>query len=245
MKNNKLYAFLLLLCLGALTSCFEEPDFFNVWDGLEVEFDASTLPSNGPQANFVRTTATQTDAYSVQVNLVGAPQATDITVNVAVAPESTAVPGVHFELPSNSVVIPAGTNIVNLPMTVLTGNIEPTETPNLILNITSTSLGVVSANYSTVTVRIRVICPSALAGSYSALHEVVRIGDGSGGASQTIENRNFGNVVTLTAAGTGSYTVDDMSWGLYPVGYGDAAPSGRISDNCNRITGASSNVDQW
>ncbi|GHB35288.1 hypothetical protein GCM10008106_15870 [Mongoliitalea lutea] len=224
----------------------DEADFFRVWDGLEVEFDASTLPQNGPLVNFVRASSTQTDTYNIQLNLVGAPQSAPITVNFEPTSESTAVAGVHFQLPSTSIVIPAGENVVNVPVTVLTGNIDPSETPNLVLRITSASNNVaVSANYSQVTVRIRVICPSELAGAYTALHQVLRVGDGSGGASQTVNNVNFENIVNLTRTSAGLYRVDDISFGLYEAVYELASPAGSILDNCNVITGLQSNADQF
>lgn len=232
--------------MGTLVSCMEESDFNKVWDGLEVEFDASTLP-NGVTQNFVRSNATQTDQANLQVNLVGAAQTSPVTVTVEVDPTSTAVQGVHYTLASNTVTIPAGEVIAQLPVTVLTGNIEPTETPNLVLNITSANGAKVSVNYSKLTFRIRVICASDLAGSYNVLWRVLNVGDGDGGVRQSLTNYvdSEVNTVSLTASGTGVYAMSDMSFGLYAIAYSDTAPTGTFSDRCNTIVGAASNRDQY
>ena len=224
----------------------EDSDFDKVWDGLEVEFDASTLP-NGVTQNFVRASSTQTDNAELQVNLVGAAQSTPVTVTVEVDPTSTAVEGVHYSLASKTLTIPAGQVIAKFPVTVLTGNIQPTETPNLVLKITSASGAKVSVNYSSLTFRIRVICPSNLAGTYSVFWNVLNIGDGSGGASQTFNNVTINSApqITLTSTATGVYSMSDMSFGMYPGVYADAAPTGNFTDRCNDIIGAATNRDRY
>lgn len=246
MKINKLYSILLLFLVGTLVSCMEDSDFDKVWDGLEVEFDASTLPT-GVTQNFIRTNAAQTDNAELQVNLVGAAQSAPVTVTVEVDPTSTAVEGVHYTLASKTLTIPAGQVIGKFPVTVLTGNIQPTETPNLVLKITSASGAKVSVNYSSLTFRIRVICPSNLVGTYSVFWKVLNIGDGKGGADQTLTNItiNAAPRITLTSAATGVYTMSDMSFGLYPGVYSDSAPTGTFTDRCNAITGASTNRDRY
>ncbi|MDO8967953.1 MAG: hypothetical protein Q8S14_01650 [Algoriphagus sp.] len=246
MKINKLYSIILLFMMGTLVSCMEESDFDKVWDGSEVEFDASTLP-NGVTQNFVRLNATQTDQANLQINLVGAAQSTPVTVTVEADPTSTAVQGVHYTLASNTVTIPAGQVIAQLPVTVLTGNIQPTETPNLVLNITSANGAKVSVNYKSLTYRIRVICPSALVGSYTVLWRVLNLGDGSGGVAQTATNFTIAAfpTISLTSTATGVYTMSDMSFGMYPGLYQDTAPTGTFTDRCNVLTGASTNRDRY
>jgi hypothetical protein len=246
MKINKIYTLLALFFLGTMVSCMDEADFNKVWDGLEVEFDASTLP-NGITQNYVRNTPTQTDVANLQINLVGVPQTSPVTVTVEADPESTAVSGVHYTLENNTVTIPAGEVIAQLPVTVLTGNIDPSETPNLILKITSSTGAKVSVNYSDITFRIRVICPSDLVGTYSVFWETFILGDGSGGADQTATDFviSAAPTVELTEAGVGVYQMSDMSFGLYPGIYSDSAPSGTFTDSCNEIIGASSNADRY
>jgi len=246
MKINKLYSILLLFLMGTMVSCMEDSDFDKIWDGLEVEFDASTLP-NGVTQNFVRANNTQTDQANLQVNLVGAAQSTPVTVTVEVDPTSTAVQGVHYTLASNTVTIPAGQVIGQLPVTVLTGNIEPTETPNLVLKITSANGAKVSVNYSSLTFRIRVICPSNLVGTYNVFWRTLIVGDGDGGADQTLTNFTIAAAprITLTSTATGVYTMSDMSFGLYPGIYSDTAPTGTFTDRCNNLIGASTNRDRY
>jgi hypothetical protein len=224
----------------------EESDFDKVWDGSEVEFDASTLP-NGVTQNFVRLNSTQTDQANLQVNLVGAAQTSPVTVNIEVDPASTAVQGVHYTLASTSVTIPAGQVITQLPVTVLTGNIEPTETPNLVLNITSATGAKVSVNFNSLTFRIRVICPSDLEGNYSVLWRVLNLGDGDGGVRQSATNFTISDfsTITLTSVSAGVYSMSDMSFGMYPGLYSETAPTGRFTDRCNTIIGAESNQDRF
>ncbi|MGY6559675.1 MAG: hypothetical protein ACXIT9_10400 [Nitritalea sp.] len=250
MKTTKIYALLLLFLGGMLSSCMEESDFFATWEGMEVEFDASTLPQNGFAASFVRLSETQRDLAQAQINLVAPPQNQPVTVNVEVVNTSTAVRGVHYELPSTSITIPAGQNIAQFPIEVLTGNITPSETPNLVLRITDASSGaVVSANYAQVTVRIRVVCPSALADRYDVAWNFIRVGNGQGGISQSFTYDNptsFGGQVVFTAAtGAGRYALDDITLGHFALVYGDPKQAGFVTDVCDVITGDPSNRDQF
>jgi hypothetical protein len=87
-------------------------------------------------------------------------------------------------------------------------------------------------------VSVTVFCPSDLAGDYSSVSSGV-FGNG-GPAYNGIES-----TVTLTAVDGTSYNVDDMSFGLYPVGYVDDAPPGILDDNCNTIVGDPGNLDQY
>ncbi|EIM75706.1 hypothetical protein A3SI_12704 [Nitritalea halalkaliphila LW7] len=250
MKTTKIYALLLLFFGGILSSCMEESDFSATWDGLEVEFDASTLPQNGFIASFVRLNETQRDMAQAQINLVAAPQNQAITVNVEVVNTSTAVRGVHYELPSTSVTIPAGQNIAQFPIEVLTGNITPSETPNLVLRITDATGAAVSANYAQVTVRIRVVCPSALADRYDVFWNSIRVGNRQGGISQSFTYdtpTGFGSQVVWTAAtgGAGRYLLDDITLGHFDIVYGDPKQAGFVTDVCDVITGDPSNRDQF
>jgi hypothetical protein len=244
---KKLYILLAVVFASlAMTSCFDDPGNDILFQGNQVEFNAGNLP-NGITSSFVRVSSTQTDVVQVQVNRVSTNAASPITVTIAADPTSTAVQGVHYSLPSNTLTIPAGVFVANFPVTVLTGNINPNETPNLVLRITGANGSDVSANYNDLTVRIRVICQSELAGTYSVFWEFIQLGNGSGGASQSTTNFVIAgaNTVTLTAAGTGAYTMNDMSFGMYPGLYGDSRPPGRLNDACGRLSGPSTNVDQY
>ncbi len=247
MKLNKIYT-LLAVAVAAMTTtaCFDDPGTDTLFNGNVVEFNAGNLP-NGLTSSFVRLNDTQTDVVQVQVNRVSTTATQPITVNIESDPTSTAVEGVHYSLASKSIVINPGEFVVNFPVTVLTGNISPSEAPNLVLKIASASGADVSSNYNDLTVRIRVICPSTLAAKYSVFWERLQLGDGEGGADQTATNFVIASAkeVVFTAAGTGSYTVDDISFGMYPGLYSDSKPTGRINDACSKLTGPSSNADRF
>ncbi|MDG1277421.1 MAG: hypothetical protein P8O16_09085 [Algoriphagus sp.] len=247
MKSNKIYIFLaMLVATLTTTACFDDQGVDTFFDGNQVEFNAANLP-NGLTQSFVRLSPTQTDVLNVQVNRVSTSGTAAVTVNIEADPTSTAVEGVHYRLDSKSITIGAGEFITNLPITVLTGNIDPSETPDLVLNIASATGAEVSTNYGSLKVAIRVICPSELAGTYSVFWEYLQTGDGAGGPRQTATDFVIASASTMSfaVAGTGAYTMSDMSFGMYPGIYNDARPTGTIRDNCDVLTGAASNQDQY
>lgn len=247
MKFNKLYTFL-AVSVAALTTtaCFDDPGTETLYNGNMVEFNAGNIP-NGITSSFIRLNSTQTDVIQVQINRVSTSATDPITVNIEADPTSTAVEGVHYSLASKTIVINPGEFVVNFPVTVLTGNMTPAELPNLVLKIVSAIGAGVSTNYNDLTVRIRVICPSTLAAKYSVFWEYLQLGDGEGGAGQSTTNFVIASAkeVVFTASGTGSYTVDDISFGMYPGLYSDTKPAGIINDACNKLTGPSSNADRY
>ena len=50
--------------------------------------------------------------------------------------------------------------------------------------------------------------------------------------------------MTVDPANPLIYTFDDMSFGLYEQGYGDASPSGRVQDICGSLSDRG-DVDQY
>ncbi|UCS93421.1 DUF4843 domain-containing protein [Echinicola marina] len=244
-KSKYIYLLVALVSFMA-TSCFDDPGLDTVWSGVEIEFNDANLP-NGYTENFEKEEGNtdQTDMGKIQVNLVGAAGTSDLTVQVEADPSSTAIQGVHYNLPSNTVTIPAGEVTATLMVEVLIGNIGLEETPDLVLKITDASGAKISANYGELTYKMRMVCASQLEGTYSVFWETLILGDGSGGASQTLTNYTFNNTIDIAEVGTGVYQLSDMTFGLYPNGYGDSGATGRISDNCNDITGDASNTDQY
>ena len=72
-----------------------------------------------------------------------------------------------------------------------------------------------------------VACTSVgLAGTYTTLASGFT-GDGAGGEKSPYTD--LVSEVTFTEIRPGQYKVDDMSFGLYPVGYGDTAPPGDVN----------------
>ncbi|MBN7811424.1 hypothetical protein J0A68_10690 [Algoriphagus sp. H41] len=247
MKLNKIYIFLAtILASLSLTGCFDDQGDDTLLQGTFVEFEDGRLP-NGRTASFVRLSANQTDVVELQINRVSTNSSSPITVEVSVDPTSTAVRGVHYEFSGASVTIPAGEFTGMVPVTVLTGNIDPSETPDLVLKMTTASGAEVSTNYGDLLLAIRVICSSELAGTYKVFWEYLQLGDGEGGADQSTTNFviSAADQVVLSNAGTGVYQVNDISFGLYPGLYDDTAPIGKISDACGEITGDPANADRY
>lgn len=247
MKMKKLYTFLAVMMVSmSLTACFDDQGGDVLVTGSYVEFEDGRLP-NGRTVSFIRIDSDQTDLVELQVNRVSTNSTAPITVDITVDPTSTAIRGVHYELTEQSVTIPAGQFLGSIPVTVLTGNIDPSEAPDLILTMTTATGATVSSNYGDLTLAIRVICPSELAGTYKVFWEYLQTGDGEGGPDQIRTDFVIGaaDEVMFTAAGTGEYLVDDISFGMYPGLYGGAAPSGKIYDACGEITGDPANVDEY
>lgn len=94
----------------------------------------------------------------------------DIKLTFSVAESSTAVEGEHFTLASNTVTVPVSEGLIgaNIPFTILSDGMDSPSSKILILNITSAEGGLVNSKTGTVTITINYLCPSDLAGSYSA-----------------------------------------------------------------------------
>jgi hypothetical protein len=225
MKKNKIYIFMaMVLATLTTTACFDDQGVDTFFGGNQVEFNAGNLP-NGLTSTQTRTSDTQTDILQVQVNRVSTSGSGAITVNIAVDPTSTAVSGVHYSLPSNTVTIPAGEFVANFPVTILTGNIEPSETPQLKLVMESATGADLSSNYADLAINIRVVCPSAIsvATDVWAATGVSRFG-------------TFTADVSVTPLGNGRYVISDVSAGLYAAfGFGTIQEA-IYSDNCNALT---------
>ena len=225
MKKNKIYIFMaMVLATLTTTACFDDQGVDTFFGGNQVEFNAGNLP-NGLTSTQTRTSDTQTDILQVQVNRVSTSGTGAITVNIAVDPTSTAVSGVHYSLPSNTVTIPAGEFVANFPVTILTGNIEPSETPQLKLVMESATGADLSSNYADLAINIRVVCPSAIsvATDVWAATGVSRFG-------------TFTADVSVTPLGNGRYVISDVSAGLYAAfGFGTIQEA-IYSDNCNALT---------
>lgn len=222
---KKLYIYFAVVFASlAMTSCFDDPGTEVFIDLNQVEFNAGNLP-NGLTTTQTRSSDTQTDLLQVQVNRVSTDGSAAITVNIAVDPTSTAVNGVHYSLPSNSVTIPAGEFVANFPVTILTGNIEPSETPQLKLVIESATGAELSPNYADLAINIRVVCPSdiSLETDVWTATGVSRFG-------------TFTADVKVSPLGNGRYVISDVSAGLYAAfGFGTIQEA-IYSDNCNALS---------
>lgn len=223
MKKLYIY-FAVVFASMAMTSCFDDPGADVYFEGNEIEFNAGALP-NGLTTTQTRTSDTQTDVLQVQVNRVSTSASAAVTVTIKVDPTSTAVNGVHYSLASNTVTIPAGEFVANFPVTILTGKIQPTESPVLKLLIESASGANLSANYADLAINIRVVCPSAIS---TATDVWV--------ASTSTIYGNFTKEVTFKPLTNGQYVISDISAGMYSSFGFSGTQEVVYGDSCGKIT---------
>ena len=226
MKFNKLYIFLALLMTSmSMTACFDDQGADATFSGDYVEFEDGRLP-NGVNATLVRASSEQTDLIELQVNRVSTSANDEISVTFEVDPSSTAVSGVHYTLASNSVSVPANEFVATVPVTILTGNIEPSEAPSLKLKMISSTGAEISTNYSEVEINIQVVCPSDISVATDTwMATCVAPGYGT-----------FTATVKVTPLGAGQCVISDVSAGLY-AGFGYSTTQEAIyADNCGALS---------
>lgn len=209
-----------------LSSCFDDPGRDVFFSGNEVEFQDGNLP-NGFTTTQVRRTDDQRDQVSIQVNRVATSATEAISIVIGVDPASTAVQGVHVEFTGTTVTIPAGEFVATFPVTVLTGNIDPEESPVLKLTMESATGAKVSDNYGDLDLNINVICESAISTASDTW-----------AASSESRFGTFTATVTVVPVedAVGEYVVSDISAGLYAAfGFGTTQQA-IYGDNCNALT---------
>lgn len=223
---KKLYSLIAIAVVAmTATACFDDPGTEVFFEGNFVEWADGRLP-NGTQFTGVRASEDQTDIFELDVNRVSTDGNGAISMNVEVDPSSTAVEGVHYNLTETSVVINGGDFVSKFPVTILTGNIDPSETPDLVLNLTNANGAEVSANYGSVTLRIRVVCPS----------DISTAADTWSGTTVSRFGTDIATVTVTPLETAGQYVVSDMSTGLYPRFGFPTTQELIIADNCNVIS---------
>ncbi|MEX2513143.1 MAG: DUF4843 domain-containing protein [Cyclobacteriaceae bacterium] len=203
-------------------SCMDEPGFNIVWNGLEVEFEDASRPNGNIRKIVTKNNNNQVDDEFVRVNLVGAQIDEPVAVLIGIDPSSTAVEGVHFILPSKEVTIPPNSSYVDMPLEILTGNLANEETPDLVLTILDAGETKISINYHTLTVEIRLACPSDLAGTYSTVNT------GTGGTV------NYEVIITELEPFT--YRISDITGGVYSQIYDAEDNPAVFTELCGVIT---------
>src|SRR5690606_1985890 len=225
MMIKKMFFFWAIL-LGSLMlpACMEDSGFNIVWTGLEVEFEKSALPDHAfTEVVFQEDRrSNQVDQTMVRINLVGAQLDVPVNVLIGIDTSSTAVQGVHYNIADMEVTIPANGSFVDLPVDILTGNLDAAESPDLVLNILDAGDVKVSVNYRSVTLRIRVACPSDLSGTYSTV---------TVGTEGTVNYQ-----VTITEIEPLTYRISDITGGVYSLNYGEDDNPAIFTDLCNEIT---------
>ncbi|MCS5490248.1 DUF4843 domain-containing protein [Algoriphagus limi] len=224
---KKIYSYLaVVFAMLAITSCFDDPGRDAFFQGNEVEFQDGNLP-NGFTVTQVRRTADQVDVVDIQVNRVSTDASREITVSIGVDPASTAVQGVHVDFTGASVTIPAGQFVATFPVNVLTGNIDPSESPVLKLVMEAATGAEVSDNYGDLDVNINVICESNISTASDTWTATSQSRFGTFTAEVT--------VVPVDGA-VGEYVVSDISAGLYAAFGFSTTQQAIYGDNCNVLT---------
>lgn len=185
------------------------------------------FPQTSIAKNFLTDVPSQ--QFTVPVGLITYPNETlpgALSVQWSVDPSSTAIPGVEYDIvASNSITIPAGSSIVNIPFVAYPTTLDPDVPKTLVLNVTSNN-AIVGAQYKKVVITLQGVCPSNLEGTYfinyttgPVYSEVSSIGNGMYRASYMptfastywFEFSDVCNVLTITnfefaanpASGTG------------------------------------------
>lgn len=220
--NNKYFPALLLSLLISMFACMEESGFKIVWEGLEVEFEDASRPNGTVRKIVSKTNDNQVDEALVKINLVGAQVNAPISLLIGVDPSSTAVAGVHYRMVTNEVTLPANASFVEFPVEILTGNLSTDEQPDLVLVILDAGETKISANYHSLTVEIRLACPSDLAGLYNTVNV------GTGG---TVNYQ-----VTITEIEPFTYRISDITGGVYAQVYGAEDNPAIFTELCGEIS---------
>ncbi len=216
------YYMILVLLFGLHSSCMEESGFTILWEGMEVEFEEASRPNATITRIFTKDSDNQVDETTVRINLVGAHVDRPIELLIGADPESTAIPGVHYTLATDRYTISPNTSFIDVPIRVLTGNLGTDENPDLILTIIDAGDTKISANYKSVTIEIRLACPSDLAGTYNTVNV------GTGG---TINYQ-----VTITEIEPFTYRISDITGGLYSQVYGAEDNPAIFTELCGVIS---------
>lgn len=225
MSLKKTYGLLAVIFISLATvGCMEESGFNILWEGLEVEFEGAALPNQAVTEVVFQDNQrnSQTDQTLLRINLVGRPVDVPVNVVIGIDTASTAVRGVHYRMGETAITIPANSSFVDLPVEILTGNLDPGESPDLVLTIIDAGDVKISTNYRSVTLQIRVACPSDLSGIYNT----VNVGTGGTVTSQ----------VTITEVEPLTYRISDITGGVYSQVYGADDNPAVFTDLCNVLT---------
>ncbi|WP_177729903.1 hypothetical protein [Flavobacterium inviolabile] len=229
MKKIKLL-FLLITATAATVSC-------------DLGDEAPSYGDSRAIVGFPRTTQSAsivTDGTDKTINAAieliggnnGLPVDQDVAVTYEVDAASTATEGVQFNFPTanRTVIIPAGSKTVLVPITVHSGAIVVGSNKNIVLKITgasSASATVVGSNFSKVRITLVGQCFSNLAGNY-------------------VLNYTSGpQPVLITAVGIGEYKSNiTPGFTQYDMYFSDVCGTLRITDWTHNATNAISGVGQ-
>ncbi len=135
MKNIIKYVLIFVIGGLVLSSCEEkvsnQESAVNDYDKNNTTYYIQYLNASASYATAIDADGQPTNiTTTVGVALLGAPQSSDVTVDLVVAPEST-MPADAYTLSSNSIVIPAGATSGSVNLTALADKMTEDETVNL------------------------------------------------------------------------------------------------------------------
>lgn len=230
MKNILRLITLTLVSSVLLTGCFDE-------SGQEITFSGE-----GSLAFVELNAASGTDVFTfLRANDGSEPSAgffvttstgSAVNVTIAIDESSTAIEGLHYNIASTSVTIPADTYSAELPITVLPDNIEAGEQWTIVVNITDADVAI-NENFASATHTIQISCPPNIPeGTYvTSFPTAAEDPDGceTGFAYEDYE-------VTVTYdAGSETYTISDADIGYFAGDYEAPTKFINICDNLDII----------
>lgn len=207
MKKNKLI-YLLLGFMFAFVAC-DEPGSEILWDLSFVELDAATTANGTETYTFLRENNGVNKPSGFMLNLASRPldQAVNVTFEI-VAASTDAIENVHYVLNSNTVTIPAGQNVVELPIDIIADGIEAGEQLDIDIRLVSADVEI-GSGFGQAVHTIQITCNSDIGGTYTSTTT------GTSTDSCCPNETTVTGTVTLTDNGNGFYTISDWSAGMY------------------------------
>lgn len=236
MKTYMKYLLGIVLAV-AMTACYDDP-------GSDILFsDEPTLEFVGSEAgtlgSYIRINDGVGTTDNFVVNLIAPFQKEAVSFTFEINSLTTAIEGIHFDFPEGKTFsIPAGSLSVEIPFVVYDDEIVPEDKLQIVISLVSATAKI-SPNYKDLSHQIRVVCPSELAGNYNSVS--------SGSTADLGPYSGIQKAITFVSAGAGSvsYSLNDITFGVYEQEYGLAAVGGSVSDNCGTIVGSPTNRDTF
>jgi len=235
-----IYAFSLLLLAIGIASCGEEDvDVYPVTSltDTQEDFEALSLNSRTTNLTIQRLADGEQKTLGAQIVFAGAPRSSAVGYTYEVVQPTTVDASAYQSAGSGE--IPAGQVTADLPIVLSLDAFEIGVPQTLTLRLTgSGDASVVSSQE--VTYNFSVVCPSDLAGTYTA--------ETSGASTDPCCPGEFTSTATVVISGSGgSYTITDFSAGLYLDWYAafgilgshetDGTLAGTLQDICGTISG--------
>ena len=206
---KKILYSLIVIMAATFTAC-EDPGTSILYAEEYLELDAATTVTGSRTFSYLRVDDGQGVPSGFIVNLGAAHSSSPINFTFEIdAANSTAIENLHFSVNSNSGTIQPNSSTAELPITILDDNINPGETPAIVVNLTGGDIAV-NPNYESATYVLQVLCESTLAGTYTT----TTTGTSTDPCCPT-ETTVTGEVTLTAGAADGEYSISDWSAGMY------------------------------